>query len=183
MTKCINDYMDKWAGRKVSEAQEMSVYEWDKLTAKLARMREQKGVLISAGLDVEAKRVQQSINALERERRDLEDQLNEERRALVKCILLCFAAADIATEAADRFAEQLHKTSRGLYGGDNSFSQKVRDQATAFNKLVQILDEGDNEVISMHYAEMAERINAATMPVIMGIINETMNSPKGKRYY
>lgn len=181
--KTIDNYMSKEQGRSVSGSQRLVVNEWNKLTKALDTLRTQKDVLLKCGLAKEAKAVVAKINELEVERRRLEDRLNDERREMAKAMLVCFAACDLATTAADVFADTMHRLSHGLYKPNNSFSESIREQANSFNKLVQTIDEGGHEPLSLFYADMAEEVNAKVLPIMQQVINDYCNSPLGKRYF
>lgn len=170
-------------GRKVSGMQRLAVQDWYKMSQELDKLREQKRVLQQCGLDAEAKKVQRIINEKENDRRAYEDQLNEERKIMAKQLLVCFAVCDIATSAADKFGALAHKLSRGLYGNRNNFTDDIKKQAEAWNKIVQIIDSGGNMKAAMLYADMAEEVCDRVFPVIEDVINKYINSPKGKQYF
>lgn len=181
--RTIDEYMDFHSGRKVSGMQYLAVQKWYEMSAELERMRDQKRILQQCGLDAEAKRVQRIINEKENERRAYEDQLNDERKIMAKQLLVCFAVCDLATTAADKFGALAHKLSRGLYGNKNNFTDELRQQAEAWNKLVQIIDTGGNMKAAMLYADMAEEICDRVFPLIEEVINKYINTPKGKQYF
>lgn len=181
--RTIDNYMHKTDGRKVSGSQRLAILDWEKMSADLDRMREQKRILQQCGLDREAKRLQEQINAKEQERRAYEDKLNEERREMVRGIRLALCACDFATICADEFGETTHRLSRGLYGRDNDFCEDIRKCANEFNKVVQMIDTGGNIKAAMYYAELAEIANERMKAVAKDVIKEWMEKGKGKQYF
>lgn len=179
----ISEFMNKWQGRKVSDSQRLAIKEWERMSSDLENMREQKQILLRCNLDREAKALQLKINALEHERQDFEDRLNEERKEMAKAILGCLVGCDFVTLSADRFADTTHRLSRGLYGADNKFSQDIRKQADEFNKIVQLIDQGGNDVAAMYYSDMAEDINKEMFALVDRKIKEWMEKGKGKMYF
>lgn len=180
--KTINDYMHAEQGRRISGTQAAGVYAWNKLSGDIQRLRAQRDVLKTSGLDKEAKRVQQLINDKEIERRRLEDRLNDERRIMCAQICIAFAACDIATTAADDFDEVMRKYGTSRADAVNSFSQAIREQASSFNKIVQVIDEAEHTALSLFYADMAEEITEAALAVAREIVAKYMNTEKGRRY-
>lgn len=181
--KTINNYMDKDQGRSISASQVVRVAQWDKVTKELERMRGQKEVLVKCGLVKEAKALQAKINDAEITRRRIEDTANEERKEMARAMLLCFASCDLATIVADMFGEDMHRLTLGHYKKDNDFSKSIREQANSFNKLVQTIDEGEHEPLSMFYADMADEICTKVLPVMQEVIKKWCDTPKGQRYF
>lgn len=181
--KSISNYMSREQGRSVSGSQKVQIARWDKITAQIDTMRSQKDVLLKCGLVKEAKALQERINEAEANRRQLEDTINEERRQMAQAMLLCFASCDIATTCADIFAEQMHSLSHGYYKKENDFSKSIAEQAQSFNRLVQTIDEGEHEPLSLFYADMAEAITNKVIPIIQEIIKDYCNTSLGRRYF
>ena len=157
-----------------------------RIHAELKKLREMQSVLERSGLDKEAKKLNQPIYQCNVRIKQLQDEALEQRKALVRELLLCFAAGDIATACADNVAGIFDKVTYGdIRKGGHALAEIFRHQAEQWNKCVQIVDgdgeEHGNTQISMYYADMAEKIVSTTLPVIYSIIDDYMNSEKGKR--
>lgn len=149
------------------------------LTAQIRLANDSYDTMRKAGLEREAKvNVLPKINDLVRKRDDLERQLHEQGRVIACKLLGVFAACDIATIALDNFAECLDTATEA----DKAFAKLVQEQADGWNKLVQLIDEGgQNNSLSMFYADMAEEIADAVMPTIYNIIQRYQKSDKGEQ--
>lgn len=182
--KHIGDYLHREDGQAVSvEAQWEGVLAHQKLTEELKSMRDICDVFEKSGLTDAGKEMQRKINEKEIERKRLELKLNDERIEMSRALLVCLAACDVATSAADFFAEVMHRTSHGIYGADNDFSQQVREQANAFNKIVQNVDEGGNYALSMFYSDIADEVVEKVLPIIKEIVDKYHKTEKGRRYF
>lgn len=147
---------------------------------RLERIRE---TLLGCGLDKEAYNVQQDINKCVDEQKKAMEKAKKQRLKLVREMLLCFAAADIATECADNVAYAFDDVAYGKEKSDgNSFAELFRLQAKDLNKCVQLVDgECGDDRVSYLYADMAEEINNKVIPIMYEIIDRYMNSEKGKK--
>ena len=96
-------------------------------------------------------------------------------------LLSVFAACDIATITVDNFEESIDVDDR--IEADTSFYELVKKQANEWNKIVQIIDGGRSESMSMLYADMAEEIADEVIPIIHKIIKKYQNSEKGKQLF
>lgn len=157
----------------------------DKAYSDLATMKQQKQVLLDCGLDREAHVVQQRIDHQHDIIADLKVAVMKQRAELVRHMLLAFAAADIATTAADKLAEAFDEHTVGYDNkGGKALADIIRNQANEWNECVQMID-GDgvsgNERVSMYYSDIAEEIVAKVIPDVLEIIDRHMATEKGKR--
>lgn len=180
----IGDYLDKDSGQSVNaEIQWKGCVKHQRITEELKRMRAARDVFENSGLHDAAKHMQSQINDKEMERKNLELQLNEERREMAFTMLVCLAACDVATVCAEDLAATMHRVSKGIVGTTNDFSEAVKEQAKSFNILVQSVDEGGNLALSNYYADIAEEVIAKVKPVMMSVIREHHNTARGRRYF
>lgn len=182
--KHIGDYLNQESGQAVKpDIQWEGVVAHKRLTEEIKRMRNIRDTFAKSGLEDAARRMQEQINDKECERKLLELELDEERREMARALLVCLCACDLATSAADHFAEVLHRTSHGICGAENDFSEAVREQAESFNKLVQSVDEGGNLPLSLMYSDIAEEVVDKVLPIIKDIVRDFHNTEKGRRYF
>lgn len=147
------------------------------------RLEKQRDILKDCGLDKEAYNIQQKINECVMMQKKAKDKAKQQRLMLVKEMLLCFAAADFATECSDKVAEVFDKVT---YGEEKSnghdFAKLFRMQAEQLNQCVQLVDgQCGDERVSYLYADMAEEVVNELMPIAYKIIGKWMNSEQGKR--
>ena len=157
----------------------------DKAYSDLATMKQQKQVLLDCGLDREAHVVQQRIEHQHDIIADLKVAVMKQRAELVRHMLLAFAAADIATTAADKLAEAFDAHTVGCDNkGGKALADIIRHQADEWNECVQMID-GDgvsgNERVSMYYSDLAEEVVATVIPQVLTIVDKYMETEKGKR--
>lgn len=157
----------------------------DAAYGKLHDMKVQRDVLRNSGLDREADRIERLIREQNKTIDGIKAEVLEARKELVRNMLLCFAAGDIATDIADRMAEVFDSLTEGIDNqGGNELAQMFRNQADAWNRCVQMVD-GDGEHgdqrVSMYYADIAEEICAKVIPDVLAIIDRHMETEKGKR--
>lgn len=157
----------------------------DAAYGKLHNMKVQRDVLRNSGLDREADRIERLMRDQNKTIDSIKAEVLEARKQLVRHMLLCFAAGDIATDIADRMAEVFDDLTEGIDNqGGNELAQMFRDQADAWNRCVQMVD-GDGEHgdmrVSMYYADIAEEIVAKVIPDVLAIIDRHMATEKGKR--
>lgn len=164
----------------VAEAQRQLVHR-----NKLAEMR---GVLESAGLGdgPQAQQARRQIADIDQRVRDLQDQALEQRRLLVREMLLAFACGDIATVGADNLEAcfKRHTLGQDQQGGVD-LATIFKNQAKEWNRCVQMVD-GDGDTpgfVSEYYADMADEITDTVVPIIYDIIDKWMNTPKGLRTF
>lgn len=153
--------------------------------AEVKRLKTIKDVLERSGLDTEAGKIEQRIKHHNKRIMELRSEALLQRKALVRAMLLCFAAGDIATTCADKVSEVFDELTYGQDNeGGNALAQMFREQATAWNQCVQMID-GDSEHgdqrVSMYYADIAEEIVEAVIPTVLQIIDHHMATEKGKR--
>lgn len=176
--------MNAESGQSVSTGAQMAgIIEHKKLSNEIIGLREMQSILQNSGLDVEAKRLDEQINAKEMERKELELRLDAERREMSYAMLLCFCACDIATTCADEFGVVMKRVTKGIYGTDNDFTEAVKEQAESFNKIVQSVDEGGNYALSMFYSDIAEAVNERVLPIMKEIVKDYHNTKLGRRYF
>lgn len=150
-------------------------------------LKKQRKVLQDCGLDKEARRLDGIIRDKEKELIAKKGEAREQRERLVRVMLLCFAAGDIATLCADALAETFDMlTYSWERKGGHELADIFREQAQEWNRCVQIVDgdgEHGDERVSMYYADMAEDMADRVLPVMRQVINEYMATPKGKRLF
>ena len=149
------------------------------------RLKTIKDVLERSGLDTEASKIEQRIREHNKRIMELRSEALVQRKALVRAMLLCFAAGDIATTCADKVSETFDELTYGQDNeGGNALAQMFREQAEAWNQCVQMID-GDSEHgddrVSMYYADIAAEIVDAVIPQVLAIIDRHMETEKGKR--
>ena len=157
----------------------------DAAYGKLHDMKVQRDVLRNSGLDREADRIERLMREQNKTIDSIKGEVLEARKQLVRHMLLCFAAGDIATDIADRMAEVFDTLTEGIDNkGGNELADMFRRQADAWNQCVQMVD-GDGEHgdqrVSMYYADIAEEIVAKVIPDVLAIIDRHMATEKGKR--
>lgn len=157
----------------------------DAAYGKLHNMKVQRDVLRSSGLDRKADRIERLMRDQNKTIDSIKAEVLEARKQLVRHMLLCFAAGDIATDIADRMAEVFDNLTEGIDNqGGNELADMFRRQADAWNRCVQMVDgDGDrgNQRVSMYYADIAEEIVEAVIPQVLAIIDRHMATEKGKR--
>lgn len=160
-----------------------AVLDGAKLAERLRLAREQQNVLKNCGLNKEAKKMDAVITELVRGIDAKVTEAQIQRRALIREMLLCFAAGDIATTCADNMGEIFKELTFGSdQDGGKSLAKLFRMQADEWNRCVQMVDGmSGNENVSMLYADMAEEIVATVLPVMAKVVEKYMNTEKGKR--
>ena len=157
----------------------------DAAYSKLHDMKVQRDVLRNSGLDREADRIDRLMRDQSKTIDSVKGEVLEARKQLVRHMLLCFAAGDIATDIADRMAEVFDNLTEGIDNqGGNELADMFRRQADAWNRCVQMVDgdgEHGNQRVSMYYADIAEEIVEAVIPQVLAIIDRHMATEKGKR--
>lgn len=153
--------------------------------AELNRMKVQRDVLRDSGLDREADRIERLMREQNKTIDNIKDEIYEARKQLVRHMLLAFAAADIATTAADKLAEAFDAHTVGCDNkGGKALADIIRNQANEWNECVQMID-GDgvsgNERVSMYYSDLAEEVVATVIPQVLTIVDKYMETEKGKR--
>ena len=135
------------------------------------------------GLEKEAFKIQQEINEVVKKQKVVKDKAKRQRLELVREMLLCFAAADVATVCCDKVGEIFDKNTYGEERTEgHAFAELFRLQAKELNRCVQLVDgECGDERVSYLYADMAEEIVDATMPIMYNIIDKYMSSEQGKK--
>ena len=170
--------------KEIQTLQLSAIMDGARLSERLRLTREQQSVLEKCGLKAEAKKLDKEISSLVRAIDNKITEAQMQRRALIREMLLCFAAGDIATTCADRMGDTFGELSFGRdQDGGKSLAKLFRMQADDWNKCVQMVDGmSGNERVSFLYADMAEEIVAAVVPVMQGIVDKYMASEKGERY-
>lgn len=161
------------------------LFDLDAAYNKRHAMMQQRDVLRDCGLEREAGIVEGKIREQNHRIDHLKAEVLEARKQLVRHMLLCFSAGDIATTIADRMAEVFDNLTDGIDNrGGNDLATIFRKQADAWNQCVQMVDgdgEHGNQRVSMYYSEIAEEICEAVIPQILAIIDRHMASERGKR--
>lgn len=165
------------------EFQLKAVYEGALLAETKKRIEMQRDVLIKCGLKKEAESLRNEINRCVVQLKDKENEAFEQRLMLVREMLLCFAASDLASVCADKVSDVFKRVS---YGSEKSsgldFAELFRQQSQQLNKCVQLVDGQCNDSrVSYFYSDMADEVINATMPIIYEIVDRYMNSEKGKK--
>lgn len=167
---------------RITRLQRKGIRKIETLTGQIRLANENYDTMRRAGLENEAKRnVLPHINELVRQRDALEQELELQAKKIVMHLLSVFAACDIATITVDNFEESIDVDDR--IEADTSFYELVKKQANEWNKIVQIIDGGRSESMSMLYADMAEEIADEVIPIIHKIIKKYQNSEKGKQLF
>lgn len=170
----------KWA----AESQVRAVARVTAIEGKIRLANEQYGVLKKCGLEREARAsILPKIQELERQKLQLIEETDRQRRRGARQLLVCFCAADLATEAADDFADTLHEISWGGVPDDNDFSALLRKVAQNMNSVVCTIDKGGSEPLSYFYADMAEECVTAAKKAVGEVIDKWMDTPKGRKYF
>lgn len=148
-------------------------------------MRQQRDVLESCGLKARARNVDRLIMQHQVKIEAIKREVMHQREELVKAMLLAFCSADIATSCADLLAAAFDEHTVGVDNeGGNYIADKVREQAKAWNEVVQMID-GDgvsgNERVSMYYADLAEDVVQRVIPIVLETIEQYMGTEKGRR--
>lgn len=142
-------------------------------------------VLRDCGLIPESKKIDKLIRQCEQRIIELGEEARQQRKALARVMLLCFAAGDIATTCADTTADTFDELTFGWEKeGGNELADIFRQQAENWNKCVQVIDgdgEHGSEQVSAYYADMAEDLVGRVIPIMWEVIDEYMNTEKGKR--
>lgn len=171
--------------KKIPRFQFKAFVDANRELAEVQRLKTIKDVLERSGLDTEASKIEQRIREHNKRIMQLRSEALVQRKALVRAMLLCFAAGDIATTCADKVSETFDDLTYGQDNeGGNALAQLFREQATRWNECVQMID-GDSEHgddrVSMYYADIAAEIVEAVIPQVLAIIDRHMASDKGKR--
>lgn len=159
-----------------------AVYEGALIADEKKRLEAQRDVLQRAGLEQEAKKLQKRINECVIKFKQAKEKAKQQRLVLVREMLLCFAAADLATVCCDKVSEAFDRVSYGEERKDgNAFAELFRLQAKELNKCVQLVDgECGDERVSFLYSDLAEEIIDKVMPMMYQVIDDCMASDRGK---
>lgn len=165
-----------------------AMVEQAKLHEQMKKVREDMDVLKRCGLDKEAKALLPKYNGMVERMRRLEDETHEQQRKSAQALLVCFVAADLATLAADRFAEVCREVNFGMNDADNSFVRLMKSQAEEsakkWNKIVQIFDEGAADIrLSQFYSDFSEAITDKVLPMMQDAVLDVMtNTEQGRKW-
>lgn len=159
-----------------------AVHDGAMLQNKKRRVEQQRDVLERSGLHREANLLQKVINATNIEIKQCIENAKKQRLMLIREMLLCFVAADIATICADKATDVFDKVTYGKEKAKgHDFAELFREQADEWNKLVQLVDcNGQNLKLSFMYSDLADDAIEAAMPKIYEVIDKYMNSERGK---
>ena len=160
-----------------------AVYEGAALSEQLHQLRTQQRVLDECGLDKEADRLNYHIGKLIKQIEDKVKETQEQRKLLIREMLLAFAAGDIATACADHMEDIFKRLAFGKDAeGGKSLAKVFKMQADEWNRCVQMVDGmGHNDAVSFLYADIAEDIVDKVLPVMYEVIDNYMDSPRGQR--
>ena len=165
-----------------STLQRSGVKRWQQLCGEIRLANEHYDVMCKAGLEREArKKILPTINALVAKRDALERELNARHEKIARGLLAVFAACDIATIAVDKFHDAIVEGE--ATSADDALVGLIKDMADRWNEMVQIIDEGGCEQLSLYYADMAEEISDAVFPTIMEIIEKHQHTDVGKKLF
>lgn len=165
------------------EFQLKAIYEGTLIVEKKKMLEMQRDVLERCGLKKEASSLNNEINSCIIQIREKEKEAYRQRLMLVKEMLLCFAAADLATVCAEKVSDIFKKiTFDSEKTNGLNFAQLFKERATELNKCVQLVDgQCSDERVSYLYSDMADEVVNTTLPIIYEIVEKYMNSEKGKK--
>lgn len=169
--------------KKINVCQQVGGKAWAALTRGIEQLTIQRDVLERSGLESAAKNAQDKINLLQLKRKQLENELEDERRIMSKYMLVALVACDLLTEIADEFGKAMHTYSHGFYAEHNELQAEIKEQADNFNKIVQSVDGVGNEAMSVFYADMAEEAISESKPKIYETVEKFMKSANGRKYF
>lgn len=162
-----------------------ALVEMSRCEAERIRLGEHIDVLKRSGLDKEAKRLLPRYNDIVSKIKQLGIDAEQQRRKTSHALLVCFVMADLATLAADQFADVCKRECVGLTKADNDFVNMMRfhaeTSAKRWNELVCILDEGGNERLSYYFADFSEQITDKLLPMLNDAVAEVMQTAKGQK--
>lgn len=166
--------------KRQREYQLKAIYEGAWIVAKKEKLEMQRSVLEKCGLKKEASSLNNEINSCIMQIREKEKEAYQQRLMLVREMLLCFAASDIATVCAEKVADIFKKIT---YGSEKSsglnFSKLFQEKAKELNKCVQLVDgQCDDDRVSFLYSDMAEEVMDKTIPIIYEIVDKYMEKSK-----
>lgn len=158
-----------------------------KVRAEMKKLGDQMEVLKRSGLDKEYKRLLPQYNSLVVRAKELDEEIEQQRRKSAQALLVCFVAADLATLAADQFGQVCEEVNQGLSKNDNEFVRMMKfhaeTSAKRWNKVVQIFDEGvQKDNISMFYATFSETITDKILPMLNESVKAVMETEEGKKW-
>lgn len=154
----------------------------------MKKLSNQMDVFKRSGLDKEYRMLLRQYNSLVARVRELDFEIEEQRRKSALALIVCFVTADLATLAADQFGEVCEEVNCGLSKNDNEFVKMMKHAAETsaqrFNKVVQIFDEGvQKDAISMFYAMFSEQITDNILPMLNDRVRDVMeNTEEGKKW-
>ena len=172
-----------YSKKQIGVCQQIGGKAWAALTRGIQQLTDQREVFERAGLKDAVKKAQEKINLLQIKRKQLEEELEEERRAMSKYMLYALVGCDLLTVMAEEFGKAMHDYSHGYYAEHNELEMEIKEQAKALNKIVLSVDAIGNEAMSNFYADMSEDVIAAVKPKIYEIVQDYMESEKGRRYF
>ena len=159
--------------------------EQNRLYEEQKKLNTQIDVFRRSGLDDAAKRLLPEYNKIVSEIKRLDSVVEHQRRNTSHALLVCFVIADLATLAADQFADVCKRECVGLTSADDEFVKMMRfhaeTSAKRWNELVCILDEGGNERLSYYFADFSEQITDTLLPAVNAAVREVMNTGKGRK--
>lgn len=123
-------------------------------------------------------------NALTAEIASRRQEVFEQNRAVITAILGCFAGLDLVTRIFDDAGDTFERLTIG--GMKESLATLVagcRDIAAQANDLVQDIDRGGYEAMSMAYADLADEVVDGFVEMFGGCIERYSHTPAGRRYF
>lgn len=151
------------------------------------KLSNQMDVFKRSGLDKEYRMLLRQYNSLVARVRELDFEIEEQRRKSALALIVCFVTADLATLAAEQFGEVCEEVNCGLSKNDNEFVKMMKNAAETsaqrFNKVVQIFDEGvQRDNVSMFYSEFSDMITDKILPLLNDSVKAVMDTEKGKKW-
>ena len=159
-----------------------------KVRGEMKKLGNQMDVFKRSGLDKEYRRLLKQYNSLVARVRELDFEIEEQRRKSALALIVCFVTSDLATLAADQFGEVCDEVNYGLSQNDNEFVKMMKHTAETsakeWNKIVQIFDKGvQKDNISMFYATFSEHITDNILPMLNDRVKDVMeNTEEGKKW-
>lgn len=159
-----------------------------KIHREMKTLGEHIDLLKRCGLDKEAKKLLPKYNEMVAQIKALDDVVKEQQRKSAQALLVCFVCADLATIAADVFADVCDEVNCGMNKADNDFVRLMKfnaeTSAKRWNEVVQLFDEGaDNMKLSMFYADFSEAITDKVLPIVQDAVWDVMtNTEQGRKW-
>lgn len=162
--------------------------EQERLRKELEKLNGQIDLFKRCGLEPEAKKLLPRYNEIVGRIKALDEVIYRQRRKSSHALLVCFVAADLATLAADQFADVCKEVNYGMNSADNEFVRLMKfnaeSSAERWNEVVRLIDEGGQDInLSNFYADFSEEITDRVLPLINDSVRDVMeNTKKGRNW-